>query len=91
MVKNSELGVAWFVVKMTDMIFLWFIILFSGNTYINTAVNGLMEIPCYIVCMISLHFFGRRIPLAVMFLSSAIILLITTGKLSLGRLHCFSD
>jgi len=53
--------------------------LIPGNTYINTAVNGLMEIPCYIVCMMTLHFFGRRIPLAVMFLSSAIILLITTG------------
>ena len=77
---------------MTDMIFLCMVHhFFSGNTYINTAVNGLMEIPCYIVCMMTLHFFGRRIPLAVMFLSSAIILLITTGKLSLGHLHCFSD
>ena len=54
--------------------------IFSGNVYINTSVGGLIEIPCYIVCMLTLHLFGRRIPLTVMFLSSAIILLISTGN-----------
>ena len=50
-----------------------------GNVYINTSVGGLIEIPSYIVCLLTLHFLGRRLPLAIMFLASSLILFITIG------------
>ncbi len=36
-----------------------------------------MEIPAYAFCLITLHFFGRRIPLSLMFLTSALLLVVT--------------
>lgn len=51
--------------------------LIPGNVYINFMVSGLIEIPAYIACLVIIHFFGRRLPLALMYLSSFVILLIT--------------
>lgn len=53
--------------------------LIPGNVYINFAVGGLSEIPAYIICLIVLHYFGRRIPLAIMYFSSSVLLLVTIG------------
>ena len=51
--------------------------LIPGNIYINFSVSGLIEFPSYVMCIIVLHYFGRRIPLALMFLSTGIILFIS--------------
>ncbi len=51
--------------------------LIPGDVYINTAVSGLIEIPAYTFCIIIVHFLGRRIPLAMMYLSSGVFLLAT--------------
>ena len=36
-----------------------------------------MEIPAYVLCLITLHFYGRRIPSSIMFLTSALLLIVT--------------
>ena len=51
--------------------------LIPGNVYLNFSVGGLIEFPTYILCIIVLHYFGRRIPLALMFMSSGAILFIS--------------
>ena len=53
--------------------------LIPGNVYINFSVGGLIEFPCYFICILVLHYFGRRIPLALMFLSTGLFLLMTLG------------
>ena len=53
--------------------------LIPGNVYINFSVGGLIEFPCYFLCILVLHYFGRRIPLALMFLSTGLFLLMTLG------------
>lgn len=47
------------------------------NEYLNFSVIGLTEIPVYLICVPILRFFGRKIPLALMYLTSGILLLIT--------------
>ena len=42
-------------------------------------MSGLIEIPSYAICLVVLHYFGRRIPLALMYLSSSLLLLVTIG------------
>ena len=37
--------------------------LIPGNVYINFCVSGLIEFPAYILCLVVIHFLGRRIPL----------------------------
>ena len=51
--------------------------LIPGNMYINFCVSGLIEFPAYIFCLVIIHFLGRKNPLALLLLSSSLILLLT--------------
>ena len=48
--------------------------LIPGNVYLNNVIGGLIEFPTYIMCIIILHYFGRRLPLALMFIFSGAML-----------------
>ena len=51
--------------------------LIPGNVYLNNVIGGLIEFPTYIMCIIILHYFGRRLPLALMFIFSGAMLFIS--------------
>ena len=51
--------------------------LIPGNVYLNYSVGGLIEFPTYVMCIIVLHYFGRRIPLAAMFIFSGTVLFLS--------------
>ncbi len=51
--------------------------LIPGDMYLNTAVAGLIEIPAYLFCLIVVHFMGRRMPLAIMFIIGGTLLFVT--------------
>ena len=52
--------------------------LIPGNIYVNYAISGVIEIPAYFTCILILHYFGLRRPLSFMFISSFVLLMIST-------------
>ena len=54
--------------------------LIPGNVYLNNVIGGLIEFPTYIMCIIILHYFGRRLPLALMFIFSGAMLFISLAR-----------
>ena len=49
----------------------------AGNTYLNVALSGLVEMPAYIVAHLALVRLGRRLPLSVSMVLGGIALLST--------------
>ena len=50
----------------------------GGNDYVNFFLSGLVEIPAYILCLWSLHRYGRQRPLAVCMLLAGVALICTS-------------